>query len=80
MNVAMFIVGFCIFTTYMGFLIWNIFYNHRKNGEENYPDYYARHSLNYQQKKSNARVLQEKTKRNKVKTSRIVRIKKEDGN
>jgi len=43
MNVAMFIVGFCIFVVYVGFLIWNIFYNHNKNREENYPGYYARH-------------------------------------
>lgn len=43
MNIAMFIVGFCIFTAYVGFLIWNIFYSARKNREENYPNYYARH-------------------------------------
>lgn len=43
MNVAMFIVGFCIFSVYIYFTIWNIFYSSRKNKEENYPDYYARH-------------------------------------
>ena len=43
MSIAMFIVGFCIFTAYVGFLIWNIFYSARKNKEENYPNYYARH-------------------------------------
>ena len=43
MNVAMFIVGFCIFIAYVGFLMWNIFYNHNKNREENYPGYYSRH-------------------------------------
>tara|TARA_Y100000389_G_scaffold179993_1_gene194511 strand:+ start:512 stop:697 length:186 start_codon:yes stop_codon:yes gene_type:complete len=43
MSVAMFIVGFCIFAAYVGFLMWNIFYNHNKNREENYPGYYARH-------------------------------------
>ena len=43
MNVAMFIVGFCVFTVYVGFLMWNIFYNHNKNREENYPNYYSRH-------------------------------------
>jgi len=43
MNVAMFIVGFCIFAAYIGFLMWNIFYNHNKNREENYPNYYSRH-------------------------------------
>ncbi len=44
MSVAMFIVGFCIFTAYVGFLIWNIFYSARKNREENYPGYYTRHN------------------------------------
>ena len=43
MSIAMFIVGFFIFAAYVGFLMWNIFYNHRKNKEENYPGYYARH-------------------------------------
>ena len=43
MNTAMFIVGFFIFAAYVGFLIWNIFTNHRKNKEENYPGYYERH-------------------------------------
>ena len=39
----MFIVGGCIFAVYVYFLIWNIFYNSKKNREENYPGYYARH-------------------------------------
>ena len=43
MNTAMFIVGTAIFITYVGFLVWNIFYNARKNKEENYPGYYERH-------------------------------------
>jgi len=43
MNVAMFIVGGCIFSVYVFFTIWNIFYGARKNREENYPHYYDRH-------------------------------------
>ena len=43
MSVAMFIVGGSIFSVYVAFLFWNIFYNHNKNREENYPEYYARH-------------------------------------
>jgi len=39
----MFIVGGSIFSVYVAFLFWNIFYNHNKNREENYPGYYARH-------------------------------------
>jgi hypothetical protein len=43
MSIAMFIVGGSIFSVYVAFLFWNIFYNHNKNREENYPEYYARH-------------------------------------
>ena len=43
MNILMFLVGFVVFTAYAGFLFWNIFYNHNKNREENYPGYYQRH-------------------------------------
>ena len=43
MNLAMFIVGAVIFSVYVAFLMWNIFYNHSKNKEENYPNYYVRH-------------------------------------
>ena len=44
MNIVMFIVGAIIFSIYVGFLVWNIFYNHNKNREENYPGYYTRHN------------------------------------
>jgi len=44
MSIAMFIVGGSIFSVYVAFLIWNIFYGARKNREENYPGYYSRHS------------------------------------
>lgn len=43
MNILMFIVGFVIFSVYVAFLVWNIFHNHNKNGEQNYTDYYRRH-------------------------------------
>lgn len=43
MNLVMFIVGAIIFSVYVAFLMWNIFYNHNKNKEENYPGYYVRH-------------------------------------
>ena len=44
MNPAMFFIGTIIFGAYLYFLIWNIFYNAKKNKEENYPgDYYNRH-------------------------------------
>jgi heme/copper-type cytochrome/quinol oxidase subunit 2 len=44
MNLAMFIVGAIIFSVYVAFLMWNIFFNHNKNKEENYPGYYVRHN------------------------------------
>lgn len=42
MSIAFFIVGFCIFSLYVYFLIWNIFHSNKKQREENYPDYYTR--------------------------------------
>ena len=38
MNVGFFIVRSIIFAIYVAFLIWNIFYSHRKQREENYPN------------------------------------------
>ncbi len=71
MNIAMFIVGFFIFVTYAVLLVWNIFYSARKNKEENYPDYYARYKLGSSGKKSNAKVLQEKTIRIKAQKEKM---------
>lgn len=34
----MFVIGFVIFSAYVYFLIWNIYYSSRKQKEENYPD------------------------------------------
>ena len=34
----MFIVGFIIFSLYIYVTIWSIFYNSRKQQEENYPN------------------------------------------
>lgn len=38
MSVAMFIIGFIIFSAYCYFLIWNIYYSSKKQKEENYPN------------------------------------------
>ncbi len=35
----MFLVGAIIFSVYVAFLIWNIFYSARKSREENYPNF-----------------------------------------
>ena len=37
MSLTMFIVGFVIFSAYLYFLIWNIFWSSKKQREENYP-------------------------------------------
>ena len=37
MSITMFIVGAVIFTVYLYFLIWNIFWSSKKQREENYP-------------------------------------------
>lgn len=63
MSIAMFIVGFVIFSIYMYLTIWNIFYSARKQREENYPNldgmgneidydgtYYERHSVQYRKR------------------------------
>ena len=44
MNVAMFIVGFCIFSLYISFLFWNIIYQNKKQREDGNgtKDYYRR--------------------------------------
>jgi hypothetical protein len=38
MSVTMFIVGFVIFAAYIALTVWSIFYNSRKQQEENYPN------------------------------------------
>ena len=45
MSLAFFIVGFCIFSLYIYFLIWNIFYQNKKQREEGntHQGYYERH-------------------------------------
>ena len=45
MNIGMFIVGAVIFSIYIYFTIWNIFYSARKNREENYPTYDDKHGM-----------------------------------
>tara|TARA_Y100000385_G_C12914465_1_gene559742 strand:- start:12 stop:242 length:231 start_codon:yes stop_codon:yes gene_type:complete len=37
MNIGMFIIGGLIFSVYMYFTIWNIYYSSKKQREENYP-------------------------------------------
>ena len=43
MNLGFFIMGGLIFSVYIYFTIWNIFYGAKKQREENYPNYYDRH-------------------------------------
>tara|TARA_R100001463_G_scaffold17250_4_gene44304 strand:- start:6579 stop:6800 length:222 start_codon:yes stop_codon:yes gene_type:complete len=47
MSTAFFIVGFCIFSLYVYFLIWNIFYQTKKQREEGNgtQEYYERNYI-----------------------------------
>jgi hypothetical protein len=38
MSIGFFIIGGLIFSVYVGLTAWNIFYSHRKQKEENYPN------------------------------------------
>jgi len=38
MSISFFIIGGVIFSIYMYFTIWNIFYSNKKQKEENYPN------------------------------------------
>ena len=38
MNLGFFVIGAIIFFIYIGLTFWNIFYSHRKQREENYPN------------------------------------------
>jgi|TARA_R110002153_G_scaffold159059_1_gene311208 hypothetical protein len=44
MNIGMFIIGGIIFSIYMYFTLWNIFYSSKKQRKENYPGYRYRPS------------------------------------
>ena len=82
MNPVMFLVGGIIFAAYMYFLIWNIFHNSKRNREENYPDYYARHGQpdnmdydgmgNFSRTPSTVPDKRKRTKKNKTKTKESV--------
>ena len=38
MSIGFFIIGGIIFSIYIGLTTWNIFYSHKKQKEENYPN------------------------------------------
>lgn len=38
MSIGFFIVGFVIFSVYIYFTLWNIYYSGKKQAEENYPN------------------------------------------
>jgi hypothetical protein len=38
MNIGFFLIGGIIFFIYIALTCWNIFYSHRKQREENYPN------------------------------------------
>lgn len=38
MSIGFFVIGGIIFAVYIYFTFWNIFYGHKKQKEENYPE------------------------------------------
>ena len=47
MSLGMFIVGAIIFSVYLYLMIWSIYYNSRKQQEENYPNMDGMGNYNY---------------------------------
>lgn len=69
----MFIVGFVIFAAYIALTVWSIFYNSRKQQEENYPNLTGMgDSIDYDGMGNYGRFPTTKTKSKKRKTKRRV--------
>ena len=65
MNVAMFIVGFCIFSLYISFLFWNIIYQNKKQREDGNgtKDYYRREYIKPKANKLKKRKVEAKVEK-----------------
>ena len=72
----MFIVGFIIFSAYVALMVWSIYYNSKKQQEENYPyldgmgnyskDYYARHNVRFKKQPKQKKGSQSRKKTYKI--------------
>ena len=79
MSLTMFIVGTVIFAAYIYLTIWSIYYNSKKQQEENYPDldgmgqtidydgtYYDRHKVRYVKRPKTKKGSQSRKKSYKI--------------
>ena len=79
MSLTMFIVGFIIFGAYVYLMCWSIFYNSRKQQEENYPNlngmgqsidydgkYYERYHTRYKKRPKTKQGSQSRKKNYKI--------------
>ena len=65
----MFVVGFVIFAAYIYLTVWSIFYNSRKQQEENYPNLTGMGEPAFRKKSKKKKVGEKKTF-NRNRTSR----------
>ena len=79
MSITFFVIGAIIFVAYVGLLVWSIFYNSRKQQEENYPNldgmgevidydgtYYERYKTRYKQRPKTKQGSQSRRKSYKI--------------
>ena len=79
MSIGFFIIGAVIFAAYVALLIWSIFYNNRKQQEENYPNlngmgevinydgkYYERYKTRYKKRPKTKQGSQSRRKSYKI--------------
>ena len=59
MSLTMFIVGFIIFGAYVCLMIWSIFYNNRKQQEENYPNLNGMGERQYKRKRPYTKIIKD---------------------
>ena len=74
MSVTMFVVGFVIFAAYIYLTVWSIFYNSRKQQEENYPNLTGMgETIDYDGMGNFSRFPAERTRKNAKRTKKKVK-------
>lgn len=74
MSVTMFVVGFVIFAAYIYLTVWSIFYNSRKQQEENYPNLTGMgETIDYDGMGDFSRFPAERTRKNARRTKKKVK-------
>ena len=70
----MFVVGFVIFAAYIYLTVWSIFYNSRKQQEENYPNLTGMgETIDYDGMGNFSRFPAERTRKNAKRTKKKVK-------